>query len=139
MKPNSKTRLFLIELVIIILFFAFAGAICANIFVKAHTISQDSSDLSEAVLMVQLAAECVKDADGDADRLMELLSEATADWEIHINDNDEIGYLNETPNGSRYQLNVELKREDGILYADISAMKGEETLYSIQTAEYIGE
>lgn len=39
---HSKTGLFLMELIVGILFFALAGALCVQLFVKANTINEES-------------------------------------------------------------------------------------------------
>lgn len=58
MKNNSRSRssLFLMELILVILFFAVAGSICVQIFVKAHLLSQSASDLNRALNLAQSAA-----------------------------------------------------------------------------------
>ena len=71
---TSKSGLFLLEMVILILFFSIASAVCVNLFVKAHLISGQNRDLNEAVRQVQTAAETYKAVDGDPARLQELLS-----------------------------------------------------------------
>ena len=54
MKNNSRSRssLFLMELILVILFFAVAGSICVQIFVKAHLLSQSSSDLNLSLIHI---------------------------------------------------------------------------------------
>ena len=137
MKTGSKTRLFLIELVIIILFFAFAGAICANIFVKAHTLSSKSTDISMAVMQAQSAAECVKDTDGDAKKLCDLLDgQDTAEGLTVYYDKD---WKPSDESGAKYELSIALTQENGFLNADISVLKGDEEIYSIETGKYLGK
>ncbi len=138
MRSTSKARLFLIELVIIILFFAIAGAVCANIFVKAHLTSEKSLDLTSAALKAQFAAECVKHAKDDEIRLSELLG---ADRE---NGGEFTVYYDESWNASakdaaRYSLSVSLSKTGGMLRAEISVCKGAQELYAIETGEYLGD
>lgn len=59
-RSSSKSGLFLIELIIAIVFFAVASAICIQLFVKAHLISARSGDLSAANAIVQSEAEYFK-------------------------------------------------------------------------------
>lgn len=56
-RSSSRAGLFLIELIIAIVFFAVASAICIQLFVKAHLISARSSDLGAASLIAQNYAE----------------------------------------------------------------------------------
>lgn len=45
---HSRSGLFLIELMICILFFAFTAGICVRFFVKSHDMSQDADNLYQA-------------------------------------------------------------------------------------------
>lgn len=66
-KPISKGHLFLLELIIVILFFAFAGAIALQVFSKAHTVKEDTLNLNTAMMIVQSKAEESKLADTPSD------------------------------------------------------------------------
>ena len=66
---NTRSSLFLIELIIAILFFSLGSAVCVQAFVKAHTISTEASDLSFASSTVSSAASVVKYTDGTLDSL----------------------------------------------------------------------
>lgn len=59
-RSSSKSGLFLIELIIAIVFFAVASAICIQLFVKAHLISTRSTDISTASIIAQNTAEQFK-------------------------------------------------------------------------------
>jgi len=56
----SRSHLFLIELIVAVLFFSFAGAVTVQVFSKAHTLAEKTTDLNGAVLAVQTAAEADK-------------------------------------------------------------------------------
>ena len=64
-KRGSKTGLFLMELLLVILFFSIASAVCLRGFAAAWQKSRDSADLGGAVLAAQSAAEYWKAAGGD--------------------------------------------------------------------------
>ena len=74
----SKSQVFLMEFILVILFFALCGAICVKAFVQADTLSKESRRLNQGMLLVQSAVECVK-ASPNA-QLPDLLSE-TMDME----------------------------------------------------------
>ena len=74
MKTRSKTSLFLIELILMLLFFALSAAICMRVFAFAQSTSDYSRNLSIATTRAQSAAECFKAADGDMSRVASLLS-----------------------------------------------------------------
>lgn len=47
--PAKRSSLFLLELMIAILFFCLASAVCVQIFVKAHTTSRGTQELNTAL------------------------------------------------------------------------------------------
>lgn len=57
---HSKTGLFLMELIIGILFFSLASAICIEIFVKAHLMNNESVQKSHAVKIASNIVEIYK-------------------------------------------------------------------------------
>ena len=54
---SSKNSLFLMELILSILFFTLTAAVCLQLFVKAHVLSQDTINLNHAVTQAQNFAE----------------------------------------------------------------------------------
>lgn len=50
---SSKTSLFLMELIIAILFFALASAVCIQLFVKSHLLGRSTQEENHALLMCQ--------------------------------------------------------------------------------------
>lgn len=69
---TARPSLFLMELVVALLFFALAAAVCLRLFLAAWRISEDSQALSQATLLTQSAAECFKAAGGDLQGTAEL-------------------------------------------------------------------
>ena len=56
-RHNNTSSLFLLELILAVLFFFVASALCIQIFIKAHLMSQDARDLNFAVNEVSSIAE----------------------------------------------------------------------------------
>lgn len=54
---HNKTGLFLMELIVAVLFFSLASAICIQMFVKSHTINARSSAKSSAIRLASNIAE----------------------------------------------------------------------------------
>ena len=71
---KNKTTLLLMELLLMVLVFALASAICLKVFVRSHEISEQTQNRSRAVLAAQNAAEAVK-ACGDPEEAARILSE----------------------------------------------------------------
>ena len=64
---KHKTPLVLMEMLIMVLVFALASAICLRMFAASEQLSQKNEAVSYAVLMVQNAAEELKASCGDQD------------------------------------------------------------------------
>ena len=105
----SGSGVFLIELLLAILIFAVASAVCLKIFVTAHQVSTESSKLNQAVIAAQSAAECFKAAKGNIGETATLLgtdSEVSADSVIVRFDET----WDVLPQESAYEYVLELKR-----------------------------
>lgn len=61
----SKSGLFLIELILSIFFFIIAMAVCLQLFVKAHTLSNDAVSMNQAVFWTQNLSELFLGSHGD--------------------------------------------------------------------------
>lgn len=72
-KAASRTGLFLMELIIGILFFSLAGALCIQMFVKSHLISESSTALNHGVLWSQNVAETFQGCGGNTAEMASLL------------------------------------------------------------------
>ncbi|MDY3919316.1 MAG: hypothetical protein SOZ59_09995 [Candidatus Limivivens sp.] len=62
---HSKSRLFLLELLLAILIFAVSGTVCIRIFAKAYTVSRDTKALNGAVNLAESAAAMLNAAEAD--------------------------------------------------------------------------
>lgn len=71
---HSRSSLFLMELIMAILFFSLTSAVCIRLFVRAHTISQDTINQNHAMAQAQSLAEAWLAAEGDASGLTAFLS-----------------------------------------------------------------
>lgn len=85
---KSKAPLALIEMLVMILVFALAAALCLNIFVLADRRSETNAARDRAVLAAQTAAETVKSCGGDMERAARLLNARWADGTLSIPTND---------------------------------------------------
>ena len=57
---NSRSSLFLIELIIAILFFSLVSAVCLKAFTRSHILNQDARDLNAALTRVESTAELLR-------------------------------------------------------------------------------
>ena len=76
---HSKSSLFLMELIIAILFFSMASAVCIQLFAKAHIISLDTVNQNNAITHAQNLAESWYATDGDLAEMARLFGYIIAD------------------------------------------------------------
>ena len=88
-----KTGLFLMELIIAILFFSLAAAICIQLFVKSHMISERSIALNHSILLAQNTAEIFYATNGDPEKLASLLGCGESSGTAAIADSDNTSTL----------------------------------------------
>jgi type II secretory pathway pseudopilin PulG len=74
---GSGSGMFLIEILLALMIFAIASAICLQVFVTAHNTASESSTLNSAVVAAQNGAECFKAVSGDLSAAAKLLKNAT--------------------------------------------------------------
>lgn len=69
---SHKSSLFLLELILAILFFSIASAVCVQLFVKSHLLSRQAEILSVAVNECADAAEIIYSAETESEVLERL-------------------------------------------------------------------
>ena len=102
-RHNNTSSLFLLELILAVLFFSVASALCIQIFTKAHLMSQDARDLNFAVNEVSNMAEQMSDG---------TLQDAAAYYDS--------SYASCEKADAVYVLTVHYEPEDTLLKAHIS-------------------
>lgn len=102
-RHNNTSSLFLLELILAVLFFSVASALCIQIFIKAHLMSQDARDLNFAVNEVSSMAEQMPD---------DSLQDAAAYYDS--------SYASCEKADAVYALTVHYEPEDTLLKAHIS-------------------
>ncbi len=71
-RASSRTGLFLMELILAVLFFALAGSVCIQLFVKSHVISERSVELNHGVLWTQNVSEAFYGCNGNVSEMATL-------------------------------------------------------------------
>lgn len=117
---THKSSLFLLELILAILFFSIASAVCVQLFVKSHTISQEAKSLSVAVNECADIAEIVYSSDSP-EEMIDRLTSAYPDIQINEqtifipydeNFQKKVIYEITTDSSSRTILNAVISFED---------------------------
>lgn len=77
---KSKSMLFMMELIAVILFFSLSAAICLKVFTEAKLISDNGRNIGKATAIIQSCAEVYKSVGGNINETAEIL-------DADINDN----------------------------------------------------
>lgn len=85
MNTNSKTSLFLMELIIVILFFSISAVVCVQLFVNAYSTNESTKKTAQGTLIVQNMAEQFLGCDGDLETVRGLYD---ADVQSDVSDGD---------------------------------------------------
>lgn len=118
---KSKSALFLMELIIVILFFALTSAVCMQVFVKAHQLAGDTQDLNRAILFANNASEVFYEFGDDTQKTEELLA---ASFDL-----------------PGYSYTLEFSKDEAFRYMSLSFMNDsqEEPVYSRVFKHHIQE
>lgn len=141
-----NSSLFLMELILAILFFSITSAVCVQLFVKSHLLSQDSWMLTHAVSECSSVAEICSTAD-DASSAITLISDIYPNAEIESANEYAAVYYDSDFNicdkkNSSYMLTVQLSQKERLLSADINIKEAgkdsaKDTIYSLHTKHHI--
>ena len=142
---RSKTPLFLMEQLIMILVFSIAAILCLQGFTTADRLSQEQTDVSQAVVLAQNMAELLKAHKGDYQTAAEQFADYSAECIIKIynteaeNDSDVMYLFNDSVSSTShtgYELHVtELKTESSFLTTVlIEVLLEDEILFELTTA-----
>ncbi|WP_029322177.1 hypothetical protein [Butyrivibrio sp. AE3004] len=89
---HNKTSLFLMELIIAIMFFSISGAICVQLFVRAHTLSEASIEMNNSVLWTQNISEVFYGYYGSLHEISDFFHDDSIIL-VSYEDNPEVGTL----------------------------------------------
>lgn len=118
--PKSKTALFLMELIIVILFFSIASAVCMQLFAKSHTIGKQTQELNHAVAIAQSYAEVMRGTDGSMESILAAFPDAVVEdnyFEVFYDEHFQVcdpanaAYVSDvtiTPNGAIQNMEIKI-------------------------------
>lgn len=148
-KSRAKSSsLFLLELILAILIFSIASAVCVQFFVKSHLMSRDSRILSLSVNEVSGVAELIGAADSleDAADSILALNPDTVSWNaggsseqvdliLYYNDN----FLMCQEPDATYQMDISLTEKDWLLSAslNVTSLQKPPPIYSLDITHHL--
>ena len=118
---NSRTSLFLMELIIAVFFFSLAAAVSIRLFVGAHKLTEKSTALSNATIWSQSLSEAFYECNGDVNKIAELFPSAyITENAIILFFDKEWNVLEETHSDASYEaILVTEKADASSVYSDI--------------------
>lgn len=117
-----------------ILFFAIAAAVCTNVFVKAKQTGVQSTDLTNAVVASQRAAETFRAEHGDPQAAGARLGAADAGSRGFTLYFDRDWKQTDEAESAVYTLSLEKAESSSLQTAEIVAFRGEDEIYRLETA-----
>lgn len=140
LRQTRHSSMFLLELMIAILLFCVASAVCIRLFVKSHIISQEAENLNMALNQVSSVAEVFQSGTG----IEEFLEKEFPDYEK--NETGFLVYYDDdwkacTMENARFQLFIEIT-ENGTDENGCFTMKDritDEEIYSVSLEKFIWE
>jgi Tfp pilus assembly protein PilV len=119
----SKSAIFLFELMVVILVFTISAAICTSIFAKAYRFSEDSENLTMAVIRAESAAEAFKASSDDERSPGELYYDES--WKSVASKDD-----------ACFQIVLSPSKQGNLSVCDIGVYKGDENIYNLEVKAY---
>ena len=102
MKGASKSKLFLMEFIFVVLMFAICASICVSLFAKSAQFSRLASAMNEGTLVASAAVEQVKAIDTDDEKQLKVEIKKIEDSLNNKYDN-------------KYELKIDYKISDGVV------------------------
>lgn len=128
---------FLIELIIVILFFACAGAVCLNLFAAASNTGDRATDLTQATLQAQTVLEQSKASGGDFAQVAAMGGGAVQDGRLTIYFDSQWQQTSDRDRAA-YTLTATTETNDSLCRIRASVQKDGADICSLQTALYTG-
>ncbi|KXL53236.1 hypothetical protein CLNEO_12070 [Anaerotignum neopropionicum] len=130
MNTQSKTPLFLMEIVIMLFVFAISASICLKVFVYGEKISQEGYNLDQACFETQKAAEYWQNTKGNMEETAQLLQASIEGDELKAYFDED---WNSTQKGPIFTLTMKTRGA----YAKIVVKDQEKELFSLETEAVI--
>lgn len=138
-KPAKRSSLFLLELILAILFFCLASAVCVRFFVKSRLIEKETTELSRAASYASSVGEIIRSSNDTFTCLKEHYpegnSEQTGNYTIYFNED----WKTCGEADAQYLLILNLQNTEDFLIGDILVSKKQEDkeIYHLEIKKYL--
>lgn len=136
---KSKTSLVLMELIITILFFSLASAVCVQLFVNAHLVAKDTKKLNAAINITQSISEVMKGCSGSLKEIQEYFPSASGDDDYFVVYYDENFKETEDFENASYAADVTVTSVGRLYNMDVTLLQlsDYQEIYSLSSSKYI--
>jgi hypothetical protein len=128
-RANSRSVLFLTELIIAILIFALSMGICGGVFANAYITATAGANLNEAVFLSESAAEAFHACDSIGDFADGIDGSAVGNGAVVYYDRD--WRPQGAPDGAQYTLTAAVSEEGGVSTATINVSRGPNPIFGL--------
>lgn len=129
-QKSNGTHLILMELMLVLCFFAICGSILIQVFVKSHNISTKAREMTETKSYVTQAAELIEAGSYDVEDFQDYFTKITGkngDYQCYF-DKD----WKETKKiGAVYQMTIKLQKYTTKISGKIIMWKGKQQIYQL--------
>lgn len=130
----SRSGLYLVEFVIVLLFFSVASTIVFQFFMKGSGISSEAYDLNIAVVRAQSITEKVLSTGGEDDLLSAQFTRTPDGYVVYF-DKD---WMETDAGREKYLAEITVSTAGSMLVSDVAVKKGAQELFSIHAQRYLG-
>ena len=143
---HSRTSIFLMEIIISVLLFSLASAVCVKLFVHTHIRNNDTHALTRAISEAQSVTEIIRStADAELTETNDAFCTYYPLGDISHNGNSltmnlfyDQDFLPCNAGLSKFKASVDLQVKDTFCYIDIEIQNDKnESIFSIHTQKYI--
>ncbi|MDR1573426.1 MAG: hypothetical protein LBS24_03895 [Clostridiales Family XIII bacterium] len=133
-KANSRSVLFLTELIIAILIFALSMGICGGVFASAFMTATTATNLNEAVFLSESAAEAFHAYD-DVRDIAVAVGGNLADDGVIVHYDKDWQPQSASDGGAQYTLVVRISEEGDLATAVINVSRGSKPIFNLKTVK----
>lgn len=135
-QPSRRSSLFLTELIIAILFFSLASTVCVRIFVKSHTLEQESIQLNHAISAASSVAEIFRNQENP----FEILEMQYPDG-VKSDNHYQFFYAKDwslcNKDEAVYTVIADFAKVSSFEIADIQVITSKQSIYDLSVKKYV--
>ena len=137
-QPSRRSSLFLMELIIAILFFSLASTVCVRIFVKSHTLEQESVQLNHAISAASSVAEIFRNQKNPFEILeMQYPDAVKSDNYYQFFYDEDWSLCNKDE--AVYTVIADFAKVSSFEIADIQVITSKQSIYDLSVKKYVDQ